>query len=298
MDQKQTHTRQEFNGQKKNPFAQKTSSVSSRSLDEIAADADNNDIIAKLRTMNEQKSRSERFRSVKRPTPSKPKSSQNNWNDTAVEFGLSGSDYFQSMCYAKDLDRGLKVLENIQKGVTVFGSRFGQEGDKYYDQARLLGQLLARNGFTIVSGGGPGIMEASNRGAYESGGQSVGLKITLPGMDEPPNPYVNKEVTFEYFFARKAMLINAARAFVFFPGGFGTLDEFTEVLVLQQEKKMLPSPIYLVGKDYYSPLDAYFRNYLEAQGYLTPGDIELYRLTDDINEVANGIIQHTAKQII
>jgi uncharacterized protein (TIGR00730 family) len=222
------------------------------------------------------------------------------WDDTAYEFGLSGSDYFQSMRYAKDLNRGLQILEHIQKGVTVFGSRFGEAGDQSYDQARMLGRLLAQSGHTVISGGGPGIMEASNRGAFEVGGQSVGLKIKLPdiGFNEPPNPYVTQEVTFEYFFARKAMLINAARAFVFFPGGFGTLDEFTEVLVLQQERKMLPAPIYLVGVEYFTPLADYFRDYVDAQGYLTPGDLELFTITDDINEVANGIAKHTAKQIL
>ena len=294
MERRQQQSRRGY--QKKNPFLQATPTGPSRSLDEIAADADQPDPIAKLRAMNEQRSREERFHTTRRASNDTVRTE--NWNDTAYEFGLSGSDYFQSMRYAKDLNRGLKILEGIQKGVTVFGSRFGVEGDRQYDQARLLGRLLASTGHTVISGGGPGIMEASNRGAYESGGQSVGLKITLPGMDEPPNPYVNQEVTFEYFFARKAMLINAARAFVFFPGGYGTLDEFTEVLVLQQERKMLPAPIYLVGSDYYTPLHEYFRDYTDAQGFLTPGDLELYKITDDVNEVANGIAEHTSKQVI
>jgi uncharacterized protein (TIGR00730 family) len=295
MDGKQYHSRREYQGQRKNPFVAAPAGAS-RSLDEIADEADKHDPIARLRAMNEQKSRDERFRTIKRPDP-KPMAMKS-WDDTAYEFGLSGSDYFQSMRYAKDLNRGLKILERIKKGVTIFGSRFGHEGDPPYDQARLLGSLLAKSGHTIISGGGPGIMEAVNRGAYETGGTSVGLKITLPGMDEPPNEYVTEEVTFEYFFARKAMLINAARAFVFFAGGFGTLDEFTEVLVLQQEHKMLPAPIYLVGVDYFTPLHAYFRDYVDARGYLTPGDLELYTITDDVAVVANGIAAHTAQQIL
>jgi uncharacterized protein (TIGR00730 family) len=295
MDKSQYHSRREYQGQpKKNPFV--AAAGGSRSLDEIAAEVDKKDPIARLRAMNEQKSRDERFRTAKRPDP-KPMQMKT-WDDTAYEFGLSGSDYFQSMRYAKDLNRGLKILESIKKGVTVFGSRFGNEGDEQYDKARLLGQLLARTGHSVISGGGPGIMEASNRGAYEAGGSSIGLKITLPGMDEPPNPYVTQEVTFEYFFARKAMLINAARAFVFFPGGFGTLDEFTEVLVLQQEHKMLPAPIYLVGVNYFTPLHNYFRDYVDASGYLTPGDLELYHITDNVAEVADGIAKHTSEQII
>jgi uncharacterized protein (TIGR00730 family) len=296
MDQnKQYHSRREYQGQRKNPFVAPPTGAS-RSLEEIAAEVDKKDPIARLRAMNEHNSRAERFQTAKRPEP-KPMQMKT-WNDTAFEFGLSGSDYFQSMRYAKDLNRGLKILENIKKGVTIFGSRFGQEGDQQYDKARLLGQLLARSGHTVISGGGPGIMEAVNRGAYESGGHSVGLKITLPGMDEPPNPYVTEEVTFEYFFARKAMLINAARAFVFFPGGFGTLDEFTEVLVLQQEHKMLPAPIYLVGVEYFTPVHNYFRDYVDARGYLTPGDLELYHITDDVVEVVKGIAAHTSTQIL
>ncbi|MDR3125500.1 MAG: TIGR00730 family Rossman fold protein [Candidatus Nomurabacteria bacterium] len=296
MDQKQYHSRREYQGQRKNPFTTASPAGASRSLEEIAADADKHDPLARLRALNEQKSRDERFRTLKRPEP-KPVQLKT-WDDTAYEFGLSGSDYFQSMRYAKDLNRGLKILEIIKKGVTIFGSRFGSEGDQQYDQARLLGRLLAKSGHTVISGGGPGIMEAVNRGAYEIGGHSVGLKITLPGMDEPPNPYVTEEVTFEYFFARKAMLINAARAFVFFPGGYGTLDEFTEVLVLQQEHKMLPAPIYLVGVDYFRPLHEYFRDYTDARGFLTPGDLELYTITDDVNVVAAGIAEHTSKQVL
>ena len=299
MDQKKRYYgRREAQGQRKNPVAQKPTTGASRSLDEIAAEADQKDPIPRLREINQQKSRDERFRSSTVQKKATKPTEMKGWDDAAYEFGLSASDYFQSMRYAKDLNRGLSILEVIKKGVTVFGSRFGTEGDDGYDKARLLGQLLANTGHAVISGGGPGIMEASNRGAYEAGGQSVGLKITLPGLDEPPNPYVTNEVTFEYFFARKAMLINAARAFVFFPGGYGTLDEFTEVLVLQQEKKMLPAPIYLVGVDYFTPLHEYFRDFVDARGFLTPGDLELYHITDDVREVANGIAEHTAKQLI
>jgi uncharacterized protein (TIGR00730 family) len=189
------------------------------------------------------------------------------------------------MRYAKDINQGLKILEKIPKGVTIFGSRFPEEGSAQYEQARLLGGLLAAQQHPVVTGGGPGIMEAANRGAYEAGGISVGLKIYLPNLDETPNNYVTDGITFRYFFARKNMLINASKIFVFFPGGFGTLDELTEVLVLLQEKKIPPAPIFMVGSQWWQALDAYFQQSLMAMGFLNPGDLNLYKITDDVNEI-------------
>ena len=207
--------------------------------------------------------------------------------DAAV--GLSGSGYFRAKRYAADINRGLKVLENINKGVTVFGSRFGDETQPDYQHARQLGQLLAQNGHTVVTGGGPGIMEAANRGAFEVGGTSVGLRIHLPKMDEEPNVYCNVDVTFQYFFARKISLVAASKCFVFFPGGFGTLDELTEVLVLLQEKKMLPSQIFLVDSAYWQKFDTFIREALDYSGYINPGDINLYTITDDINDIVKSL---------
>lgn len=203
--------------------------------------------------------------------------------------GLKGSEYFRARRYAADINRGLKVLENINKGVTIFGSRFGDETKSDYQHARLLGQMLARGGHTVVTGGGPGIMEAANRGAFEAGGTSVGLNIHLPAMDEEPNAYTNLSVTFQYFFARKVALVAASKCFVFFPGGFGTLDELTEVLVLQQEKKMPPSPIFLVDSVFWSKYDNFMKDALESNGYINPGDLDLYKITDDIREIISAM---------
>lgn len=203
--------------------------------------------------------------------------------------GLKGSEYFRARRYAADINRGLKVLENINKGVTIFGSRFGDESQPDYQHARLLGQLLARGGHTVVTGGGPGIMEAANRGAFEAGGMSVGLNIHLPKMDEEPNVYTNLSVTFQYFFARKVALVAASKCFVFFPGGFGTLDELTEVLVLQQEKKMPPAPIFLVDSAFWVKFDNFIKEALDRSGYINQGDLDLYKITDDIREITSAM---------
>jgi uncharacterized protein (TIGR00730 family) len=275
-----------------NPFVK--SSPLSKSLDEIAAQQDRIDPAARLRLEKLRKKRQDKFRSAV-AAPVQPKFES--WGDEAHEFDLKGSDYFRSMRYAKDINQGLKILEKIPKGVTIFGSRFPEEGSPQYEQARQLGSYLAAAGHPVVTGGGPGIMEAANRGAYEAGGVSVGLRIHLPNMDEEPNNYVTHEMTFHYFFARKNMLINASRLFVFFPGGFGTLDELTEVLVLLQEKKMVDAPIFLVGSQWWSSLHNYFQQFLMDQGFLNPGDLGLYRITDNINDIVAVASQDPATEV-
>jgi len=208
-------------------------------------------------------------------------------NDAPIE--LKGSGFFRAKRFATDINRGLKILEDVSMGVTIFGSRFGDETQPDYQHARLLGQLLARGGHTVVTGGGPGIMEAANRGAFEVGGMSVGLKIHLPAMDEAPNEYTNLGVTFQYFFARKVALVAASKCFVFFPGGFGTLDELTEVLVLQQEKKMPPAPIYLVDSGFWLKFDSFIKEALDRSGYINQGDLNIYKITDDIRDIVDAM---------
>jgi uncharacterized protein (TIGR00730 family) len=222
------------------------------------------------------------------PRIEKPVAAQNEYNefDKFGEFNLRGADLFRAKRYANDISHGLEVLENVPKGVSIFGSRFGKEGEAEYDLARELGRILASDGKVVVTGGGPGIMEAANRGAYEAGGISVGLKIHLPAsFGEPPNPYLTHDATFQYFFARKLMLVNAANLFVFFPGGFGTIDEFTEVLVLLQEQKMPPTPIFLFGSEYWRSLDEFFARTMTERGFLNDGDLDSYKITDDIDDI-------------
>ena len=193
-------------------------------------------------------------------------------------------DQERALAYAYDLGRGLVLLRTLPQGVTAFGSARVREGDKYYDKARELGALLAQNGHPVITGGGPGIMEAVNRGAFEYGGRSVGLNITLE-HEQFANPYLSDEMEFHYFFARKVMLSMASKVYVYFPGGFGTLDELSEILCLMQENKMPRMPVFLFGKSYWKPLDKFFRSRLLANKMVKAPDLNIYKITDDINDI-------------
>lgn len=153
---------------------------------------------------------------------------------------------------------GYNFLNTLKKEVTILGSARIPSNNKYYQIAVELGRLLGKNGFTTITGGGPGIMEAANKGAFEAGGQSVGINIQLP-FEQRINPYVNKSTAFNYFFTRKVILTSPANAFVFFPGGFGTLDEFFEVVDYMEIEQMDESPVILVGKEFWNPLIKFLR---------------------------------------
>jgi uncharacterized protein (TIGR00730 family) len=149
--------------------------------------------------------------------------------------------------------RGFRTLHFIGPCITVFGSARFKDGNPFYAIARNFGKRISELGFTTVTGGGPGIMEAANRGAFESGGMSVGLNIQLP-FEQVPNPYVQKSITFEHFFVRKVLLVKYSYAFIIMPGGFGTMDEFFEILTLVQTKTVTDFPIVIFGKDFYKDL--------------------------------------------
>lgn len=204
--------------------------------------------------------------------------------DDFKKYDLNDDDLDRSVKYASDLGKGLKLLRTFSQGVTIFGSARVSEDDKLYKKARELGKLLAENGHAVVTGGGPGVMEASNRGAFEYGGRSVGLNITLD-HEQFPNPYLTDTLEFHYFFARKVMLVMASKAYVFFPGGFGTLDELSEVMILMQEKKMPKMPVFLIGKSYWRPLIRFWEKKLLGNGMISPNDLKLVKVTDDINDV-------------
>lgn len=179
---------------------------------------------------------------------------------------------------------GFQFLRNLENTVSFFGSARFPENEHHYREARRLGKMLGKAGYTIVTGGGPGIMEAGNRGAHEVGAQSVGLNIQLP-MEQRINPYVTASRAFHYFFTRKVMLSYAAQAYVFFPGGFGTLDELGEMLVLVQTKKIEPIPIILVGRDYWKPFLKWVRmNMLQQHKAISEDDLEILHLAKDVDE--------------
>ena len=191
----------------------------------------------------------------------------------------------------KELTDGFDLINQYHYTVTVFGSARTTEDDPSYQQARQLTGKLAKEGFAVVTGGGGGIMEAANRGAFEAGGKSVGLNISLP-HEQQLNPYVTESMPFRYFFARKVMLVYAASALVVFPGGFGTLDELFEAITLVQTGKMPSLPIILVGSDFWGPLDEFIKKQLLARKLVSPGDEALYYLSDDPDEITQIVTYH------
>jgi uncharacterized protein (TIGR00730 family) len=192
--------------------------------------------------------------------------------------------------------RGLRKLYTVGPAVTVFGSaRFKSETHPHYQTARKVGSLLAREGFAVMTGGGPGIMEAANRGAKEAGGLSVGCNIILP-HEQDPNPYLDRVVTFYYFFVRKVMLVKYSYAFVILPGGLGTLDEMTEAWTLIQTGKLYDFPVILVGKEYWKGFYEWVEKTLVSTGAIRPEDMEFVHVTDSAEDVVK-IIRKTLQGI-
>lgn len=196
---------------------------------------------------------------------------------------LSIADLERANAYAKDLGRGLQIVRSFPQGVTIFGSARLPQDDKYCKLAYNLGKRLAENGHAVITGGGPGIMEAASHGAYEIGGRTIGLNITL-AHEQFPNPYLTDCLTFEYFFARKVSLAMAAKVFAFFPGGFGTMDELSEILCLMQEKKMPRMPVFLVGESYWKGFDKVIGKML-ALKLINAKDTAIFEITNDIEKV-------------
>ncbi len=183
---------------------------------------------------------------------------------------------------------GFEELSDVKRAVTVFGSARLSPDDPYSKKAEKLAAMLAQAGYAILTGGGPGIMQAANKGAYEVGGRSVGLNIDLPHEQER-NPYQTDVVSFRYFFVRKVMLVKYSRAFVVFPGGYGTLDELFESLTLIQTKKILPFPVYLVGKSFWEGLVSWMREVLVPGGTISSADLSLFKVLDDVEAIPEDI---------
>ena len=184
---------------------------------------------------------------------------------------------------ARELVRGFRALHFVGPCVTVFGSARFSEDHAYYALAREMGRRIAGLGLTTMTGGGPGIMEAANRGARDAGGASIGCNIILPA-EQKPNLYLDRFITFRHFFVRKVMLVKYSVAFVVMPGGFGTLDELFEAATLVQTHKITSFPIVLMGTDYWAPLLDFVRGTLLAQGAIGEEDIELLTVTDSLDD--------------
>ncbi len=185
---------------------------------------------------------------------------------------------------------GFDVLSQLRPAVTVFGSARAAEGAPMYELAREVGHALGDAGFSVVTGGGPGIMEAANRGAVEAGARSAGLNIRLP-QEQQSNPYTTLSLDFRYFFVRKVMLVKYATAFVLFPGGFGTLDELFETLTLIQTGKVQRFPIVLVGSKYWNGLSNWIDGALIEAGFISGPDRTLYQIVDSASEVLEIVVQ-------
>ncbi|MBI4830000.1 MAG: TIGR00730 family Rossman fold protein [Candidatus Lindowbacteria bacterium] len=188
--------------------------------------------------------------------------------------------------------RGFKVLGALGPCVTVFGSARFSEEHRYYRLARRLGNRLAEEGFTVMTGGGPGVMEAANRGARDAGGLSIGCNIELPS-EQKPNRYLDRFVEFEHFFVRKVMLVKYSQAFVVMPGGFGTLDEVFETLTLIQTNKIESFPVIAMGSEFWGELRDFIRKTLVVEGTITASDLDLIQVTDSVDEAVAIIRRRT-----
>jgi uncharacterized protein (TIGR00730 family) len=188
--------------------------------------------------------------------------------------------------------QGFELLRNYGLAATFWGSARLTPTDPYYKAAEELASKMAKKGFTIISGGGGGIMEASNVGAFKVGGNSVGLNIKLP-FEQKLNPYTTESLNFDFFFSRKVMLTFSSEAYIYFPGGFGTLDELFEIITLIQTKKIEPIPVVLYGKEFWTPLVKFFENdLLKKYQTISKEDLEIFKIVDDVDEALKYILKN------
>jgi uncharacterized protein (TIGR00730 family) len=183
---------------------------------------------------------------------------------------------------------GFETLADVQPAVSIFGSTRMSPDNPLYEKTLQVARLLAKDGFNIITGGGPGIMEAANKGALEGGGKSIGLNIDLPA-EQLPNAYTNIRLSFRYFFVRKVMFVKYAMAYIIFPGGFGTLDEFTEALTLIQTKKIKPFPVILVESSYWQGLLDWLKDTVLKIKHISPEDLEIIQIIDEPSEIVKYI---------
>lgn len=202
----------------------------------------------------------------------------------------SSADLVQML---QEVVTGLEALPAVHPAVTIFGSARVHPSDPLYTQTEELGRRLVEHGFAVITGGGPGLMEAANKGAAEAGGGSVGVNIWLP-HEQKPNPYATLSLEFRYFFIRKMMLMKFCTAAIFVPGGYGTLDELFEVLTLIQTKRLRPMPCVLFGTDYWQEMVGFLRRQVLRQGFVDACDLDIFTVTDDLEEVVQLVRQQAA----
>ncbi|MEX0631224.1 MAG: TIGR00730 family Rossman fold protein [Chloroflexota bacterium] len=213
-----------------------------------------------------------------------------------VSADFQGTDTWRALRILGEFVEGFDALAGVGPAVSIFGSARVKRNDPHYRLARRLATRLVKEGFAVITGGGPGVMEAANRGAQEAGGLSIGCNIELP-FEQDINPYVDLGIEFRYFFVRKTMFVKYAEAFVIFPGGLGTLDELFEALTLIQTGKIEHFPVVLIGRDYWRGLMNWVISTVLEQGKISPEDLDLATITDDLDEVVRVIVErHQTRQ--
>lgn len=209
-----------------------------------------------------------------------------------TQFIKNSEDHLRTS--EEEFEKAFSIIQKYPKRVTIFGSARTREDDEYYQKAYQLGGRLAKMNYAVVTGGGGGIMEAANRGALDAGGASIGFNIVLP-KEQTLNAYTTEHLSYYYFFTRKVMMTFYAHAYVFFPGGFGTLDEFFEVLTLMQTRKMAKAPLILIGDEFWHNLDRFVQVNQLAHHDISPPDEDIYKITEDLDAVC-GLIGNALEQ--
>jgi len=209
-----------------------------------------------------------------------------------IRAGLApdATDVWRIFRIMSEFVEGFEEMASVGPAVSIFGSARTKPENKYYKDAEETARLMVKAGFAVITGGGPGVMEAANKGAKEGGGRSIGCNIELP-FEQGANPYVDTLVNFRYFFVRKTMFIKYSSAFIIFPGGFGTLDEAFEALTLIQTGKIYQFPVILFGRHYWAGLVRWLQSRVLAERKISPGDMDLLLLTDDPAEAAHAVIE-------
>ena len=203
--------------------------------------------------------------------------------DQKWKYNQKAEDAWQVLRMQGEFIKGFDELSNLSPCISVFGSARTKPEDKYYKEAVKLSELIVKNGYGVITGGGPGIMEAANLGAHDKGDKSIGLQIELP-FEASANEYIDKLVTCRYFFTRKVFFLKYSQAFVALPGGFGTLDEIFETITLVQTGHMRPVPIVLIGKDYWKGMIKWIKKTMLEDGKISEGDLDLFKLVDGAEE--------------